>query len=410
MEASLSSTFHSEIRIFRIFALLLLALLLGYNLFATEPPLSNSEKLVYVGLTLALAAIHCLHLLVPAGSETLKRVVEMMALNATLVFGIALLLHEQAILYFYLIAFDGYAGLRFISKGYRWPIGYVIGVTALSGLIYTRFGLLSSWWNTLPIFALAAFIAEFFIHQWEQREKMDTVLATLALANQQLQDYTAQAESLAISKERNRLAHEIHDTLGHTLTTLDVQLGLLAHLPKEMDEARRKAVENAQKLVSTGLTDVRRAVKALRPEVLETFSLPEAIAELARNFRETTQIAVNCQFVGDEHPTPSRLALPIYRTAQEALTNVRRHARDTQGVSIEFRYYSGWVELQAINEPPKKDQPRAKAVEDLETLIERGNGLRGMRERAINLGGEFQAEPTHSGGFQVSIKLPIDTR
>ncbi|MFH1634329.1 MAG: sensor histidine kinase [Chloroflexota bacterium] len=409
MERPLPFALRTEIRTYKVASIVFLALLLGHNLFNIEPPLSTPEMLAYIGLTLALIVTQSLHFVVPVGSETLTRALPWMALNAALVFGIAFLLRGQAILYFYLIVFDGYAGLRFISKGYRWPVGYAAGVAALSGLVYARFGLLPSWWGILPIFALVTFVAEFFIIQWEQRQKMDDVLAELSQAHRQLQDHTVQAESLAIAQERNRLAHEIHDTLGHTLTTLNVQLGLLAHLPPEMNAARWKAIENAQNLVTTGLTDVRRAVKALRPEALETFSLPEAITELARNFQETAQIEVDCQFCGTERTIPPRLALPLYRIAQEALTNVRRHARDATGVALEFNQSQDWIELRVSNAPPKSSPIKPpEPTEDLDTLIARGHGLRGMSERAAALGGDFQAGPTQTGGFEVKVRLKTE--
>ncbi len=177
-----------------------------------------------------------------------------------------------------------------------------------------------------------------FAYLWKQtdmaRYNNQRLLAELQTANTQLQQYAARIEELAVADERNRIAREIHDTLGHALTALDVQLELLVRLPPQQADQRQHAAESARGLVKQGLADVRRAVQALRPVALEAFSLPEAITALVQEVKRTTGVEVAWQVQGAGVALPPRLALPLYRAAQESLTNVRRHARRDDDVVL----------------------------------------------------------------------------
>jgi signal transduction histidine kinase len=187
----------------------------------------------------------------------------------------------------------------------------------------------------LAAIVFVAFVTRTARREQQARAEAQQLAARLESANRQLR---AQSEELAITHERARLAHEIHDTVGHTLTALDVQLELLARLPPGQSGQRRKVAEQARALVKEGLADVRRAVQALRPAALETFSLPEAIAALVADFDEATQIHTAWQIEGEIVPLPPRLAIPLYRAAQEALTNIRRHAPSAGQVTVQLCY------------------------------------------------------------------------
>lgn len=203
----------------------------------------------------------------------------------------------------------------------------------------------------LAAIVFVVFATQVAAREREARAEVERLADELSETNRKLREYAAQAEELAITRERARLAHEIHDTVGHTLTALDVQLELLARLPLGRTEQRRQAAEQARSLVKTGLADVRRAVQALRPAALETFSLPEAIDGLVASFEETTQIRTAWQVEGKVAPLPARLAVPLYRAAQEALTNVQRHAPAAQQVALELRYGPEVVALSVERRP-----------------------------------------------------------
>jgi signal transduction histidine kinase len=245
------------------------------------------------------------------------------------------------------------------------------------------------------------FVTQVAVHEREARAEVERLAAELAEANRRLREYAAQAEELATTRERARLAHEIHDSVGHTLTALDVQLELLARLPPGQTGQRQQVAEQSRTLVKEGLADVRRAVQALRPAALETFSLPEAIAGLVAGFEQTAQIRATWQVEGKVLPLPPRLAVPLYRAAQEALTNVRRHAPSAQQVTLQLHYGPEAVTLSVENDGPQTSE----ISKDLGGLGR--HGLRGLRERAESLGGAFSAGPDEAGGFRLEMRLPI---
>jgi signal transduction histidine kinase len=239
------------------------------------------------------------------------------------------------------------------------------------------------------------FASRMAVRERETRVMAEALAAELEAGNRQLRRYAAQAEELAVTRERARLAAELHDSVGHSLTALDVQLALLVWLPPEQRAPRQAAVEQAQILVKQGLADLRRAVQALAPAALETFSLPEAITELTRD----AGLPLDWQTEGKIIPLPPQTALPLYRAAQEALTNVQRHAPAALRVTMRLRYTPEAVSLSVENKGGSAS-PKVPA-------FRQGYGLRGLRRRAGALGGDFYAEPTPSGGFRLEMTLPV---
>ncbi len=247
------------------------------------------------------------------------------------------------------------------------------------------------------------FATQTAVRERNARAKAEQLTAKLEAANQQLRQHAIQVEELAITRERARLAHEIHDSVGHILTALDVQMELLVRLPPDQTKQRQQIAEQARVLVKKGVTDMRRAVQALRPVALEAFSLPDAIAALVADFKQTTPIHTSWQIEGNAAPLPPRLTLPLYRTAQEALTNVLRHAPAAQQVTIRLHYGPETVTLMVKNDgitlPPL---PSARGKE-----ANGGYGLSGLRERAALLGGTFHAGTDKTGIFQIEMNLPM---
>jgi signal transduction histidine kinase len=145
-------------------------------------------------------------------------------------------------------------------------------------------------------------------------------------------------------------------------------------------------------------------VQALRPAALETLSLPEAVASLVTGFEQAALVQVAWEIAGEVRPLPPRLALPLYRAAQEALTNVRRHAPEAQQVRVQLCYEPETVALSVENDgiplAPSAPTPLGGGEGS-------GYGLRGLRERAELLGGEFSAGPVGTGRFRVELRLPM---
>lgn len=221
------------------------------------------------------------------------------------------------------------------------------------------------------------------------------VLDELQDAHRQLQTYAAQVEELAVAEERNRLSREVHDTLGHRLTVSIVQLeGAERLVARQPDRATEKIVTVRQQL-DEGLGELRRTVAMLRAPSETDLALPKVLIQLAKEFEEATQLSIQVA-VPDSLPRLSdgyRLAL--HRVAQEALTNIQRHAQ------AEHAFMSLQLSSTAITLQIQDDG--IGISNDAEV---KGFGLRGIHERAAQLGGDVQVTAVSPQGTTLIFRLP----
>jgi signal transduction histidine kinase len=218
----------------------------------------------------------------------------------------------------------------------------------------------------------------------EGQEQAERLLAEL----EQTREKQAQA---AVLGERQRLAREMHDVLAHTLSGLALQLeGARLRATTHEDPELVEALERAHRLARSGIEEARRAIATLRDEELPG---PERLPALVAEFERDTGIPVSITIDGDRLGFDPDARLTLFRTAQEALTNVRKHAR-AERVELQLAYEQAGARLR---------------VENFGDAIGNGNGagygLTGMRERAELLGGTLVAEPTDTG-FRVELWVP----
>jgi len=229
--------------------------------------------------------------------------------------------------------------------------------------------------------------------------------AKLAAAHTQLQEYSAQVEEIAAIRERNRIAREIHDTLGHSLTILAVQLETATQYETRGDPGLREELREARRVASACLTDVRHSVEALRPDEASDGALQERLRRLAAEFAATSrETAITLDLDEATHLLSSDLSMTLYRCAQEALTNIRKHARATKVLL----YLSTSDEPEGQVELTVLDNGQGATSEDEERA--RGFGLRGMRERVELLGGTVRAGPEPGHGWRVAVLTPLTQR
>ena len=215
----------------------------------------------------------------------------------------------------------------------------------------------------------------------------------LAEANQLLRDHAAQVEELATTKERNRLAREIHDSLGHYLTVVNVQIGA-AQAILEQDGARaRDHLSNAQALTQEGLAEVRHSVAALRAAPIESLPLPEALAKLAEQWN-AAGLRTKLVIAGTIRSLTPQANLTLYRAVQEALTNIGKHAH-ASSVDLHLDYRDERVVHLRI-----KDDGVGSANS------EGGFGLLGVRERVQLLNGAVRVRTDPGEGFTLEVELP----
>ncbi|HEY5260868.1 MAG TPA: histidine kinase [Solirubrobacteraceae bacterium] len=217
----------------------------------------------------------------------------------------------------------------------------------------------------------------------------------------------------AAAAERGRLAREMHDVLAHSLSALALQLEstrLLAH-DRGVDPDVARAIDQAHGLAASGLEEARRAISTARGDALPG---PERIRSLAEAVAEQSGLPVTVDVRGEPRELPADARLALYRTAQEALTNIRRHATPDQ-VAVRLDYQPDAVALvvedhgagamAAVREAAAGDGSGMSAGAGTIPFAGAGYGLTGMRERAELLGGTLVAEPTDDG-FRVQLVLP----
>lgn len=158
-------------------------------------------------------------------------------------------------------------------------------------------------------------------------EEVNTLYHELQIANEKLKEYANMAERMAQTKERNRLAREIHDTLGHTLTGIATGLDACLTLVEVSPEQTKKQLELLSKVSREGIKDVRRSVNELRPDSLERLSLEMAIREMVVEMSHVSDVDIS--FETDEKPLKfdEDEENAIYRVIQESITNAVRHGK-----------------------------------------------------------------------------------
>jgi signal transduction histidine kinase len=229
--------------------------------------------------------------------------------------------------------------------------------------------------------------------------------ARLAEVHARLQEYSAQVEELSTVRERNRIAREIHDTLGHTLTLLSVQLETATQLEARGDSRLHEKLLEARRVAKACLTDVRHSVEALRPDEASSGSFSEQLQRLVKEFEATCpETSITLDIEEAILPLNAEQCQALYRCAQEALTNIRKHAHATK-VLLRFcanGEQDGVVELTVLD----NGQGSAPHYEQNTS----GFGLVGMRERLTPLDGTLRAGPERGHGWRVEVVLPLKYR
>ncbi len=215
----------------------------------------------------------------------------------------------------------------------------------------------------------------------------------LAAANKLLRDHATQVEELATTRERNRLAREIHDSVGHYLTVVNVQIGAAQAI---LDQDRDRAIDHLSKaraLTQEGLAEVRHSVAALRASPTESRPLAEALTQLTEQWN-ATGLRSSLKITGIIRQLTPQANLTLYRAAQEALTNVRKNGQATLfDIELDYRA-SRNVRLTITDDGVGSSNSHA------------GFGLLGVRERVQQLDGVVRLQTNSGLGFTIEVELP----
>ncbi|MET8288222.1 HAMP domain-containing sensor histidine kinase [Streptomyces sp. NPDC048448] len=199
---------------------------------------------------------------------------------------------------------------------------------------------------------------------------------------------------LAQEAERRRIAHELHDEVGQSMTAI---LLALKRAADDADGPLRDELHQAQEITRGSLDEVRRLVRRLRPGVLDDLGLVSAMTSLTHDFATHTGLRVLRHFDADLPALEPETELVLYRVAQESLTNVARHA-DAERAEVSLRHTDGAVVLAVA------DDGRG-----IEAACE-GAGIRGMRERALLIGAALDITPAARTGTRIRLTAPVPGR
>lgn len=216
----------------------------------------------------------------------------------------------------------------------------------------------------------------------------------LQAANAELGDYAKQVERLTMTRERNTIAREIHDTVGHTMTALIVQLQAARKLiDRDVDQSRETMVR-CEELARSALQEVRLSVRTLREDEAVPTSITEALRKLLADFSDMTGLQTELHVQGDPAAVSISLQLTMYRIVQESLTNAKRHGK-AKHAFVKLTCLEGEVHLEIGDDGEGQDE------------VVPGFGLINMRERVQEQGGSIHFSSERGRGFRVQIRFPL---
>ena len=220
----------------------------------------------------------------------------------------------------------------------------------------------------------------------------------LILANLRLSEYTQTLEKLAISRERNRIARELHDTLAHTLSGQAVNLeAIKLMIPPEQIEIQKMLNQSLQN-VRAGLTDTRRTLKSLRSQRIEDAGFVFALRDLAQEAKIRGGFDLEMEIPGDFPDTTPDIEQGLFRIVQEALENIIRHA-SADHVEVSLKEVNQHIELLI------SDDGIGFEISDVD--LTNKLGLRGIIERSEIMGGKFSVTSNKKEGTTLKISIPL---
>jgi signal transduction histidine kinase len=220
------------------------------------------------------------------------------------------------------------------------------------------------------------------------------LLVELNAKNRQLEEYSDQVETLTVIEERNRIAREMHDTIGHRLTIAAVQLEGAHRLLRDDPERTAQMLRTVREQVREALHELRQTVSRLRQPVEMELTLPQALRRLSTSFQEASQLDIHLDLPDEMCTVDTDQHLVLYRMAQEALTNVQRHAQAKQV----------WIRL-SCDESNLQLQVQDDGRGFTEDQLTEGFGIQGLRERVRQIGGVLSISTLPGQGTTVTLTL-----
>jgi signal transduction histidine kinase len=250
---------------------------------------------------------------------------------------------------------------------------YLVFLTWLTGLVGSRGHMIRS--------------------QKEEILRIDRTVEALSEANLDFQALATRVQRETEEQERKRIAREVHDIVGYTLTNIQMMMEAATDLARARKEGLEDLLVKSRNQAQRGLLETRRAMRNLRQTPVVQSSGMQRVAEVARIFQRATKVAVRVHFGNTPPSFGSTIDEVVYRMVQESLTNALRHGNATE-ISVHF-----WVVEHSV---------RISIADNGEGSADvvPGVGLAGMMERIVQIGGSMKAENT-AFGFHVLAEIPI---
>lgn len=203
----------------------------------------------------------------------------------------------------------------------------------------------------------------------------------------------------AQESERKRIARELHDDTGQTLTAIGLGLrGVSSLVPEDSDKAKNN-LRQLEDMTSTALNEIQRIISNLRPAHLDDLGLAAAIRWFLNDVRNHTDINIHFNIAGEENSVDDAIKITVYRVVQEATTNVLKHA-NAENFYVDISFEADRLSIEA------RDDGVGIAPGMLERQSQHSWGLMGMQERVSLLNGEFRIDSSPNVGTKITISIP----
>lgn len=380
----------------------LLTIVLICIVYALQVPHGELGIQIFVGVACLIYGVNHFFLMMLQGEE--QRILFILLSNGivTTIFGF---LFPNIDLYLILFGVD--AVTLFINVRSKVTARFFIGfffICWFAILIYSYryFGTINIWGNAISfMFVVFSALAGELIKKLmlarqtvdEQYEKLTSSHEALQEAHEQLQLYAKEVEELTAVKERNDIAREIHDTVGHNMTALLVQLQLAEELLKQKSDQTEAVLQTCHELARKSLQEVRESVRTLKEEE-NAGDLVGNIRRMLTEFSNATNVRTTFKLHGDPAIIPLSLHPTILRIMQESLTNAKRHGK-ANTCEVKLSCLDGKVHISISDDGAGVNE------------VHPGFGLINMKERVEERGGMIRFESEKDKGFQLNVEFPL---
>jgi len=234
---------------------------------------------------------------------------------------------------------------------------------------------------------------QMIINEERSRIEIEGLIKDLEATNEQLRLYASQIEELTLSRERNRMAREIHDGLGHYLTTVAMQIKAAQAIMQKNPKEAAELLKTAETLSTDALKDVRLSVSALRDVSRNEEPFTARVKRLLRPF-ENTGYKTEVNIIGEEKLLPPEVEVLLFRSLQEGLSNIGKHS-NAKRINVSLTYHSeGDISLELFDDGVG------------EKKMDGGYGIQGIRERVEFLNGRMEINADKYNGFTLKVTVP----